>query len=170
VLHASARPVTDFGPDLQVLIADMFATNRAADGAGLAAQQIGVDLAVFVYDCGDEHRRRRLGVICNPSVRTPQGRDRRLVVGEEGCLSLPGAFATLARPEFATCRGHDQYGGETEVSAGGMLGRCLQHEADHLAGTVFGDRLPRRDRDRLHAVHHAVAAQYPDDWPVRPRD
>jgi peptide deformylase len=169
VLHRAARPVTDFGPDLQALIADMFATNRAAEGAGLAAQQIGVDLAVFVYDCHDEHGRRRVGVICNPSVTTPDGRDRRLEAVAEGCLSLPGAYATLARPDVATCRGQDQYGDEIEVTAGGTLGRCLQHEADHLAGTVFGDRLARRDRQRLYAMHHEVAAEFPDDWPVRPR-
>jgi peptide deformylase len=169
VLHTPARPVTDFGHDLQVLIADLFATNRAADGAGLAAPQIGVDLAVFVYDCRDEHRRRRVGVICNPSVSTPDGPHRRLEADGEGCLSLPGAYATLARPYLATCRGQDQYGEAMEVTAGGTLGRCLQHEADHLAGTVFGDRLSRRDRQRLYAMHGEVAAQFPHDWPVQPR-
>lgn len=58
VLHMPARPVTDFGGELQALLADMFATNTAADGAGLAAQQIGVDLAVFIYDCADESGKR----------------------------------------------------------------------------------------------------------------
>jgi peptide deformylase len=167
VLHTPARPVTDFGHDLQILIADMFATNEAANGAGLAAQQIGVDLAVFVYDCHDENRRRRIGVVCNPSVRTPEGVDRRLEPGEEGCLSLPGAYATLARPHRATCHGQDQYGERVEVTAGGTLGRCLQHETDHLAGTVFGDRLSRRERKRLYALHDAAAARYPHDWPVQ---
>jgi peptide deformylase len=167
VLHTAARPVTDFGHELQVLIADMFATNRAADGAGLAAQQIGVDLAVFVYDCHDENRRRRVGVVCNPSVRTPEGGDRRLEPEAEGCLSLPGAYATLARPGVASCRGQDQFGEELMVSAGGTLGRCLQHETDHLAGMVFGDRLSRRERQRLYAMHDEAAAQYPDNWPVQ---
>jgi peptide deformylase len=167
VLHAPARVVTEFGHELQVLIADMFATNRAANGAGLAAQQIGVDLAVFVYDCHDEKRRRRVGVFCNPSVRTADGGQRRLEPDAEGCLSLPGAFATLARPDIAICHGQDQYGEEVEVTAGGTLGRCLQHETDHLAGTVFGDRLSRRERRRLYAMHEETAARYPHDWPVQ---
>lgn len=67
VLHTPARPVTDFGGGLQELLADMFATDTAADGAGLSAQQIGVDLAVFIYDCSDETGRRQTGVVCNRS-------------------------------------------------------------------------------------------------------
>ena len=68
VLHSSARPVAEFGPDLWNLLCDMFATNAAANGAGLAAPQIGVDLAVFVYDCLDAFGRRRQGLVCNPQI------------------------------------------------------------------------------------------------------
>lgn len=121
ILHRSARPVTDFGADLQALLADMFATNTAANGAGLAAQQIGVDLAVFVYDCADETGTRRTGVVCNPTVVLPDVTDRSLVDFGEGCLSLPGAFADYARPARATCRGRDQYGDLIEMTAGGTL-------------------------------------------------
>lgn len=167
VLHRPAQPVRDFGPDLQMLIADMFATNRAAEGAGLAAQQIGVDLAVFVYDCTDERRRRRVGVVCNPRLVLPEGKERTLELSDEGCLSLPGAYAPLARPSVAACHGQDQYGEPIEVVAGGTLGRCLQHETDHLAGTVLGDRLSRKDRQRLYRQHEAAAARFPEDWPVQ---
>lgn len=80
VLHAPAQPVTDFGPGLQELLADMLATNTAADGAGLAAQQIGVNLSVFVYDCPDETWKRRVGIVCNPEVDLPNGRDRKLIM------------------------------------------------------------------------------------------
>jgi peptide deformylase len=166
VLHSPTRPVTDFGGDLQELLADMFATNSAADGAGLAAQQVGVALAVFVYDCSDETGTRRTGVVCNPVVEQPEGPDRRLVDYGEGCLSLPGAYAELARPTFSTCRGQDQYGDAIELTAGGTLGRCFQHETDHVNGIVFGDRLSTRKRKQLYRDHEVVAERYGIDWPA----
>ncbi len=168
VLHSPAQPVTDFGPALQELLADMFATNTAADGAGLAAQQVGVDLAVFIYDCPDENWARRTGVVCNPRVELPEGLGRHLVTWEEGCLSLPGANIDLSRPDVATCRGFDQYGDPVVITAGGTLGRCLQHETDHTRGMVFGDRLPTRRRKQLHRIFDQIASTYPDDWPQSP--
>ena len=166
VLHAATRPVTDFGGELQELLADLFATNRAARGAGLAAPQIGVDLAVFVYDCVDADFRRQVGLVCNPEVELPEGRERHLETWEEGCLSLPGGLAELARPDVAVCRGQDQYGEPVELNGTGLLARCLQHETDHLNGVVFGDRLPSRRRKELYASHRALAGRYPPDWPV----
>ncbi|MBB4135641.1 peptide deformylase [Gordonia humi] len=166
VLHRPARPVTDFGDDLQNLLADMFATNRAASGAGLAAQQIGVDLAVFIYDCADETGRRRTGVVCNPICEQPRGAERRLISYDEGCHSLPGAFVDLARPESATCRGFDQFGEPIELTGGGTFGRCLQHETDHLGGTVFGDRLSSKKRRQLYRRFEETADEYPAEWPV----
>lgn len=168
VMHRPAEAVTDFDGELQRLIADMFATNTAAGGAGLAACQIGVGLAVFVYDCTDHTGARRTGVVCNPRVVVAEGPGRELVELGEGCLSLPGAWIATARPRWATCAGRDQYGDAIEVSAGGTLGRCLQHESDHLAGMVFGDRLSGRVRRQLLAAHQAVAQRYPSDWPVGP--
>lgn len=164
VLHRPARPVTDFGPELQQLLADMFATNRAANGAGIAAQQLGVDLAVFAYDCPDQTWERRIGVICNP-VLDPPGR-RSLVTLGEGCLSLPGGEAEVSRPEYATCRGQDQFGEPVVVTGGGTLGRCLQHETDHTRGTVYGDRLNTRRRKELHREAARYADRFPADWPA----
>jgi len=137
VLHSASRPVTDFGPDLQRLIADLFATNRAAGGAGLAAPQIGVDLAVFVYDCPDAAGQRRVGLVCNPIVELPTGHVRRLAMEDEGCLSLPGAYIETPRPDSAVCKGQDQYGHPVQVVGTGVLSRCLQHETDHVNGIVF---------------------------------
>ncbi len=149
ILHRAARPVTDFGDDLQNLLCDMFATNTAAHGAGLAAPQIGVDVAAFVYDCVDADLRRQVGVVCNPVVELPEGRDRDLETWDEGCLSLPGGYADLARPNVAICRGQDQYGDPIELTGTGLLARCFQHETDHLAGMVFGARLSSRRRRGL---------------------
>ena len=88
----------------------MFATMYAAEGVGLAATQVGVDLAVFVYDCPDDDQVRHVGVICNPEVILPEGKDRQLETADEGCLSLPGAYLELARPDHAICRGEDHEG------------------------------------------------------------
>jgi peptide deformylase len=169
VLHRTARPVTDFGSDLQTLLSDLFATNTAAGGAGLAAPQIGTDLAAFVYDCFDAELHRQVGVVCNPVVELPQGPDRYLESSVEGCLSLPGGYAELARPDRATCLGQDQYGRPIELTGTGQLARCFQHETDHLQGVVFGDRLSTRRRRGLYQSHREVAASYPSDWPVTPR-
>ena len=118
----------------------------AADGVGLAACQIGVDLAVFVFDCPDESGERTVGVVCNPVLTLPEGRDRRLDDGDEGCLSFPGAFMPCARPDFATVTGTGLDGEPVAFSGDGLLARCLQHETDHTLGTVFGDRLSTKAR------------------------
>ncbi len=169
VMHSPTRPVTVFDDDLHTLVRDMFATMAAAEGVGLAATQVGVDLAVFVYDCPDEDDQRRVGVICNPRVTLPAGRERRLESADEGCLSFPGAWAPLSRPDRAVCTGQDATGADVEVVGTGLLARCLQHETDHLGGTVFGDRLPGRIRKKLDAQHERMAARYPADWPVSPK-
>jgi len=169
VMHARTRPVTSFDSELHTLVKNMFATMTAAEGVGLAATQVGVDLAVFVYDCPDDDHVRQVGVICNPGVSLPQGKDRVLDTLDEGCLSLPGAYTELARPDRAICTGVDAYGAPIMVLGTGLLARCLQHESDHLNGTVFGDRLTGRARKKLYARHDELAELYPDDWPVSPR-
>jgi peptide deformylase len=169
VLHRPTRPVKAFDDQLLELVRNMFATMYAAEGVGLAATQVGVDLAVFVYDCPDDDQVRHVGVMCNAEVSLPEGKERKLHVADEGCLSLPGAYIELARPNRAICRGLDQNGESAEVVGTGLLARCLQHETDHLNGIVFGDRLSGRARKKLYASHEDAADLYPDDWPVTPR-
>ena len=166
VMHTRTRPVTEFDDALHTLARDMFATMAAAEGVGLAATQVGIDLAVFVYDCPDDDHVRHAGVICNPVVTLPEGRDRKLEAADEGCLSLPGAYQELSRPDHAICRGQDENGHDVEIIGTGLLARCLQHETDHLNGIVFGDRLANRARKKLWAIHEERAELYPDDWPV----
>ncbi len=86
VMHSRTREVTEFDSSLQMLLADMFATNIAANGAGLAATQVGVDLAVFVFDCDDGEGRRRVGLVCNPTIGFAERKARRFVTLDEGCL------------------------------------------------------------------------------------
>lgn len=169
VMHARTRPVTEFDDDLHELVRDMFATMHAAEGVGLAGTQVGVDLAVFVYECPDADDRVHRGVVCNPVVELPTGKDRNLDAAEEGCLSYPGGYQSVARPDRAVCRGQDAEGNEIEVSGTGLLARCLQHETDHLNGTVFGDRLSGRARRKLDQQVEELAYRYPDDWPVSPK-
>lgn len=169
VMHARTRPVTTFDESLHELVRSMFATMYAAEGVGLAATQVGIDLAVFVYDCPDDDQVRQIGVMCNPEMILPEGKERKLETADEGCLSLPGAYLELARPDHAVCRGQDHRGDPVEVTGTGLLARCLQHETDHLNGIVFGDRLSGRARKKLWALHEERAENYPDDWPVTPR-
>ncbi len=169
VMHEQTKPVTEFGEELHALVRDMFATMRAASGVGLAATQVGRDIALFVYECPDGDDTIRIGAICNPEVTTPTGRARRLESTEEGCLSDPGGYQSLARPDNATCTGQDADGNTITVTGTGLLARCLQHETDHLNGMVFGDRLSARSRRQLDKKVSELAFRYPDDWPVTPK-
>lgn len=146
VLHTACATVTDFGQELAALIDDMFVTMYAAEGVGLAANQIGVSQKVFVYDCPDDDGVRHIGVVVNPVLDELDPAQRILDESSEGCLSVPGAYADLARPEFAVVRGQDATGADIVVEGTGFFARCLQHETDHLNGYLYIDRLSKRDR------------------------
>ncbi|MCE4942806.1 MULTISPECIES: peptide deformylase [Streptomyces] len=146
VLHKECKDVTEFDDELAQLIDDMFASQRTAEGVGLAANQIGVDLKVFVYDCPDDEGVRHVGHVCNPVLdELPAGR-RVLDDSNEGCLSVPGAYAELPRPDYAVVRGQNAKGEPIVVEGTGYFARCLQHETDHLYGYLYIDRLSKRDR------------------------
>jgi peptide deformylase len=149
VLHTPTRPVADFDDGLRALVDDMFDTMDAADGVGLAANQIGVPLRVFVYDCpDDELRQRRRGVVVNPVLETsdrpetmPDPED-----DEEGCLSVPYEVFPTGRADWARVTGVDLDGTPVDVEGRGYFARCLQHEVDHLDGLIYLDRLVGRHR------------------------
>lgn len=165
VMHRTQQRVTAYDGELLRLVSDMVETMYAADGVGLAACQIGVDRAVFVFDCPDDDGERTVGVICNPVLVLPEGKDRQLDESDEGCLSYPGAFVECARPDRATVTGTGLDGAPVEFTGTGMLARCLQHETDHTNGTVFGDRLPTKLRKRLQKAMEKATDEYPPDWP-----
>jgi peptide deformylase len=145
VLHRPTRTVTDFGPDLGKLVDRMFDEMYLAEGVGLAANQIGVDLQVFVLDCADAGGRRTVAHVVNPVLELPPP-PRDLDDDLEGCLSVPGQHAHVARPAAATVTGLDRDGRPVRIDGTGMLARCLQHEYDHLQGRVYVDRLSARQR------------------------
>jgi len=147
VLHRPCRPVTAFDDDLRTLIDDMFASMYAADGVGLAANQIGVDLRVFVFDCPDDTDTNQVGHLVNPVLVPVEPRE--LDEDSEGCLSVPGEQADLARVAEIGVRGADLTGDPVEYRGTGMLARCFQHEVDHLDGLVYVDRLPKRSRRKI---------------------
>ncbi|MDT5023805.1 MAG: peptide deformylase, partial [Micromonosporaceae bacterium] len=134
--------------DLAHLVEDMFASMYAARGVGLAANQIGVALRVFVYDCPDASGERHVGHLINP-VLEPASPFAGMVADSEGCLSVPGPRANLPRPGVATAAGFDLKGNPITVSGTGTFARCLQHETDHLNGIVYVDRLPPERRGEI---------------------
>ncbi len=148
MLHRECREVTEFDDALAALIDDMFASQRAAEGVGLAANQIGVDLKVFVYDCHDDDGVRHVGAVCNPVLDDLPAESRVLDDNNEGCLSVPTAYAELPRPDYAVVRGQDATGAPIAVRGSGYFARCLQHETDHLYGRLYIDRLSKRERKR----------------------
>jgi len=165
-MHEELKDVTEFNDELRSLAADMVATMYAASGVGLAANQIGVDLKVFVFDCPDLDGNHVTGVVCNPVLTLPEGRERQLDEENEGCLSLPGAFIECTRPDTARVTGQDENGDPVEFVGTGLLARCLQHETDHTQGTVFGDRLSDRWRKKLRKQMEAAADEFPATWPA----
>lgn len=143
VLHAPAAAVEQFDDGLHRLLRDMTETMYAAPGIGLAAPQVGVPLRVLVIDLSVGKRTGELIELINPEFVACEG----LQLEEEGCLSLPGFEATVVRPARAVVRGVGRDGREKAVEGTGLLARALQHEMDHLAGSLFVDRLRGIKRD-----------------------
>ncbi|WP_372345588.1 peptide deformylase [Streptomyces sp. KL116D] len=161
VLHKECKDVTAFDDELAKLVDDMFASQRTAEGVGLAANQIGVDLKVFVYDCPDDEGVRHTGVVCNPVLQELPADQRRLDDSNEGCLSVPTAYAELARPDYAVVTGKDEKGNAITVRGTGYFARCLQHETDHLYGYLYIDRLSKRERKNALKQMEEGTPRYP---------
>ena len=162
VLHTPTQPVPvaadgSLPADLAELIANMYDTMDAAHGVGLAANQIGVGLRVFVYDCADDRGRseRRRGVVVNPVLETsdipetmpdPDNDD-------EGCLSVPGESFPTGRTKWARVTGLDAEGNPVSIEGNDLFARMLQHETGHLDGFLYLDRLiGRHERSAKRAV------------------
>ena len=146
VLHQPTREITEFDEKLRTLIDDMFETMYAAEGVGLAANQIGLDLRVFVYDCPDDEGERHKGVVVNPKLETSEIPETMPDPDDdwEGCLSAPGESYPTGRAKWAKVTGFDVEGNPIEVEGTGYFARCLQHETDHLDGFIYLDRLVGR--------------------------
>ena len=136
-LHATAEQISPITPETQTLIDDLIETMYTAPGVGLAAPQVGVPARVFVVDTSVGRNAADLIVMINPTFVERDG----MQLEEEGCLSVPGFDATVARAARVVVRGLDRDGLERTIEGTGLLARAFQHEMDHLDGMLFVDRL-----------------------------
>jgi peptide deformylase len=137
VLRRKADEITSFDDSLRALVADMYETNKAYNGVGLAANQVGVPQRVFIVDVPLEGGERERFAVINPVLDQKLGKE----AAEEGCLSMPGLYEEVVRATKLRLRGFDEYGKPLEKVVEGYLARAVQHEADHLDGVLFTDRL-----------------------------
>lgn len=145
ILCEPARAVDAITPEIDTLIDDMIATMYAAPGIGLAAPQVGVSLRIFVIDLSFGKDPTALQVMINPEFVERDG----MQLEEEGCLSVPGFTATVARPRRVVVKGLNRQGEEYTLDGTGLLARALQHEVDHLNSCLFVDRLRGIARDLI---------------------
>lgn len=141
VLRSPTKPITEIDDAVRTLANDMIETMYDAPGVGLAANQIGIQRRIAVFDAQDELGPR---VMINPEIVETSGAYEY----EEGCLSVPGRYWEIVRPAFARVRALDLDGNEVEYAGDELIGRVLQHEVDHLNGSLLIDQLPKRVRKK----------------------
>ncbi len=141
VLRSPTKPIREIDDSVRTLARDMIETMYHAPGVGLAANQIGIQRRIAVFDAQDDLGAR---VMINPEVVETEGEYEY----EEGCLSVPGHYWLIVRPAFIRVRALDLDGNEVEYAGDELLGRVLQHEVDHLHGGLLLDHLPRRMRKK----------------------
>ena len=142
-LRTVAKPVNDVNDEIRQLVADMFETMKDEKGIGLAATQVDRHVRVVVMDVSEEQNEPR--VFINPEITRKEGE----TISEEGCLSVPGNYAKVERAEAITVKALDENGDAFELEAEGLLAICIQHELDHLKGTLFIDYLSPLKRQRI---------------------
>ena len=144
-LQAKSEPVETFDRKLRDLARDMLETMYAAPGIGLAAPQVGVNVRLLVVDISAGEEKGNQIILVNPEILEAEGEQK----GEEGCLSIPGFTATVARPQRIRIAGQDTRGNRVELEAEDLLARALCHEVDHLDGILYLDRISFFKRDLI---------------------
>lgn len=143
VLTRPAEPVTSYDAELRELVKNMFETMYAAPGVGLAATQVGISKRLFVMDCTSGKDPQRKFTVINPVIETTDGEQ----LDQEGCLSVPGYYFDIKRPNRAVVRGQDVNGEPLVLDVTGLEARCVCHETDHLDGKLLLTRLSALKRD-----------------------
>ena len=133
-LHKVCRPVEKFDGKLHKLLDDMAQTLKEANGVGLAAPQVGILRRVVIVDTGEE-----ILELVNPTLLETSGEQ----VGAEGCLSVPGKYGLVKRPNYAKVRAQDRNGEWFEAEGEELIARCFCHELDHLDGIVYTEVMER---------------------------
>ena len=155
ILRQKSKKVKDFGEALQVLIDDMVETMQAANGAGLAAPQVGVLERVIVIQLPENEEDPQSGklfALCNPQIIRADGEEE----GDEGCLCLPGYVGEVKRATSVTVKAQDRRGRKVRIKAEGFLARVFQHEVDHLDGILYIDRVESPEKIRRIAPQEEV--------------
>lgn len=156
VLREKTSPVDKIDGKLQRLIDDMVETMYAAPGVGLAAPQVGISKRLIVIDVSmRDEEKTPLIVLINPEIIENGGE----IEAEEGCLSLPGYTTVVKRSERVVVRGLDRKGKPLDVEGRGLLSRALQHEIDHLNGTLLIDRISSIKREFFKKRFHKAQAK-----------
>lgn len=145
VLRTRTDPVTDFGDELQELVEDMVETMYDAPGVGLAANQVGVSLDLMIIDVTAGEEPDNLIVCANARITRTEGEQ----TGDEGCLSVPGFYEVVTRPEKVWFRFQDRRGEWQEMEASGLMARAVCHETDHLRGMLYVDLLRGLKKERI---------------------
>ena len=140
ILRQKSIPVESVDKDMQKLMDDMLETMYAAPGIGLAAIQVGVPKRIIVLDIQQKEGQKNPLFFVNPEIIE---KSKNLTTYEEGCLSVPGQFAEIDRPDQCHIKYLDYHGNKKEMKAEGMLATCIQHEMDHLEGILFIDYLSK---------------------------
>lgn len=143
ILKEKAEPVSHIDQDIQDLIEAMGELMYRASGIGLAANQVGVAKQVFVFDLDYREKGRSLNVLINPTIVLAEER----IEFEEGCLSVPDFLAKTTRRKYLKVKGLDRKGKPIDIEAEDLLAICIQHEIDHLNGTLILDHVSRLKRN-----------------------
>ncbi|MEE8057216.1 MAG: peptide deformylase [Pseudomonadales bacterium] len=146
-LRTTAKPVVEVDDSIRSLIDEMLKTMYTASGIGLAATQVNVHKRVVVIDISDDQNQPF--VFINPEITVLDGPDHEY---DEGCLSVPGFYETVSRPENITATALDRDGSSFELRPEGLLSVCIQHELDHLNGKLFVDYLSPLKRKRIRST------------------
>ena len=142
-LRTVAKLVVEFDSKLKKLVSDMFETMYEAPGIGLAATQVDQHIRLLVMDVSEERNAPKC--LINPEILEAIGEEE----SDEGCLSVPGFYESVTRPEHIRVRAHDVDGEIIEFESNGIEAVCIQHEMDHLEGKLFVDYLSTLKRDRI---------------------
>lgn len=143
-LRTLAKPVKEVNASIKKLVEDMFETMYDAPGVGLAASQVDVHKRIIVIDVSEEKNEPL--VFINPEV---EALDQELYSYEEGCLSVPGFYEEVTRPEHVRVTALDKEGKSFTIEPDGLLAVCIQHEIDHLNGKLFVDYISSMKRQRI---------------------
>ena len=144
-LEKVSEPVAEVTMETRRFVKDMFETMYFTNGVGLSAPQVGVNERILVIDCSGGTDRNQQIALINPVVVSTSGEQK----GQEGCLSFPGLFTEIVRPNVVNVRGTNLDGKEIELEGEGLLARALHHEIDHLDGVLFIQRMKKADREMI---------------------